>query len=212
MFRGGDAGFVRLSSTFPVDISRQHMSPGISIKFLRDAVDSANIIAEFGFDGQLSLNFFENSMSNNIAPSVDQVVIDGLAHFASETDFPWSMGLSEFASVTQEGVAEEQPVFPWKLRFEPATAYANPIEDNNQFDLQQTLKEIPAGVIYKVFAWDKPVELGGTETLIGELATESQLVTSNWADEHMYFRHQRFDEDLQLHPEWKQFTPPLVAG
>jgi len=83
------------------------MSPGIGIKFLRDGVDSANIIAEVGFDGQQSLNFFENSMSNNITPSVAPIVIEGLAHFASETDFPWSMGLSEFASVTQDGVAEE---------------------------------------------------------------------------------------------------------
>jgi len=52
------------------------------------------------------------------------------------------------------------------------------------------LKEIPAGVtLYKVYAWDMPEEMGGTEALIGELTTESQLVTSYWADEHMYFRH-----------------------
>ena len=66
MFRGGDTGFVRLSSTFEVDNANQHMAPGIGIKFLRDGIDSANIIAEFCMDGQDSLNFFEHSLSNNI--------------------------------------------------------------------------------------------------------------------------------------------------
>jgi len=61
IFKGGDAGIIRLSSTFPVDNARQHMSPGVSLKFLRDSIDSANIIAEYSFDGQLSLNFFEHS-------------------------------------------------------------------------------------------------------------------------------------------------------
>jgi len=43
------------------------MSPAMSIKFLRDGVDSANIVALVSFDGQQSLNFFENSMSNSVA-------------------------------------------------------------------------------------------------------------------------------------------------
>lgn len=119
MFKGGDSGIIRLSSIFAVDTVNQHMSPGIGIKLLRDGVDSGNIIATHSFDGQNSLNFFENSMSNNIEPSVTPIVVEGLGHFAGETDFVWSMGLSEFASYTQDGTHEAQPVLPWKLRFEP---------------------------------------------------------------------------------------------
>ena len=129
-------------------------------------------------------------MSNNITPSVSPIVIEGLTHFDSETDFPWSMGLSDFASVTQDGDAEEYPVFPWKLRFEPASSYATPIEDPSEFNLQETLKEIPRGqTLYEIYAWDMPEEMGGSEEHIGDLIIESQLVTSYWADEHMYFRH-----------------------
>lgn len=51
MFRGGDNGFIRLSSTAQVDNAQQHMSPGIGIKFLRDGIDSANIVAQYGLDG-----------------------------------------------------------------------------------------------------------------------------------------------------------------
>lgn len=136
MFRsGGDAGYVRLSSIFQVDKERQHMSPGIGIKLLRDGVDSADLVATYSFDGQQSLNFFEHSMTSNIDPVLTPIVLQGLAHFAVETDFVWSMGLSSFATHTQDGTKEEQPVFPWNLRFEPVASYANPVEDPAQFDL-----------------------------------------------------------------------------
>jgi len=54
---------------------------------------------------------------------------------------------------------------------------------------------------------DKPTELGGTETKIAEIITRSELTTSNWGDEHMYFRHERMDDDLKLRPEWEPYTP-----
>ena len=62
-------------------------------------------------------------------------MIAGLKHFASETDYPWSMGLSDFAEYEQDGTRESAPVFPWKLRFEPVAQYASPVEDPATFDL-----------------------------------------------------------------------------
>ena len=59
---------------------------------------------------------------------------------------------------------------------------------------------------------NKPEQLDGTEELIGEIQATTQLVTSKWGDEHMYFRHQRFDEDLKYQPEWLPFTPTLEQG
>ena len=72
---------------------------------------------------------------------------------------------------------------------------------------------MPAGqTLYKVYAMDKPVQLGGTEQLIGEINMDTQLVTSYWADEYMFFKHQRKDDDLRVHPEWQPFAPTLMAG
>ena len=34
----------------------------------------------------------------------------------------------------------------------------------------------------------------------------SQLTTSFWGDEHLKFRHQRIEEDLELRPEWKPYA------
>lgn len=35
---------------------------------------------------------------------------------------------------------------------------------------------------------------------------KTTLVTSNWGDEHMYFRHQRMEDDLKLRPEWEPYV------
>ena len=52
------------------------------------------------------------------------------------------------------------------------------------------LAKIPTGSkLFDIYAWDMPEDLGGTETLIGALVTASEITTSNWGDEHMYFRH-----------------------
>jgi hypothetical protein len=41
---------------------------------------------------------------------------------------------------------------------EPVASYASPIEDPAQFDLQETLKQMPAGqTLYRIFAMDKPI-------------------------------------------------------
>ena len=39
------------------------------------------------------------------------------------------------------------------------------------------------------------------------MTTKSTMVTSNWGDEHMFFRHQRMEADLNLRPEWEQYVP-----
>ena len=67
-------------------------------------------------------------------------------------------------------------------------------------------------VLYKVYALDKPLQLGGSEALIGEIQIDTQLVTSYWGDEHLFFKHQRMDDDLRIHPEWQPFAPTLMPG
>ena len=57
-------------------------------------------------------------------------------------------------------------------------------------------------MLYKVWALDKPLSLGGEEELIAEIVLNSMLNTSLWADKKMYFRHTRFDDDCRYHPEW----------
>lgn len=74
-------------------------------------------------------------------------------------------------------------------------------------DFTDQLMTIPTGsTLYQVFAMNEPTELGGTETHIGDLITESEFTTSVWGDEHMFFRHQDYAEDLDVNPRWAQYS------
>ena len=70
IFQGADTGFVRLSTTFPV-VAPEDLAEGVrpmhstmGLKFLRDGMDSANVVANENFaGGHFSYNFFEPSLT-----------------------------------------------------------------------------------------------------------------------------------------------------
>ena len=113
------------------------------------------------------------------------------------------------ASFDQEGNAEPNPVFPFSLRLVPNHDLDQPATVAEGYtDFREQLKAIPQGSwLYDVYAMDQPVELGGTESYIARIWTKSELTTSYWGDDHMYFRHERMDDDLKLRPEWEKYTP-----
>ena len=46
------------------------LGPGMGLKFLRDGVDSANLVAMYSVDGQPNdWNFFSHDFSNHVAPA-----------------------------------------------------------------------------------------------------------------------------------------------
>ena len=153
IFKGGDTGYVRMSSAAPVDTKTPNMKPGMGVKFLRDGADSANFVAMYGVDGQESLNFFEHDWSNHI-PSVSSASLIPLAlRFKTQTEYIQTVGLSEMASITQEGDAED-PVFPWSLRFEPTGEFEFP-EKTYDVPFEEYLQTIPAGsTLFNVYATD----------------------------------------------------------
>ena len=53
--------------------------------------------------------------------------------------------------------------------------------------------------LYKIFAWDKPSELGGKRTQIGDIVLDGNLTSTKWGDEVMYIRHEDMKHDLELH-------------
>ena len=131
------------------------------------------------------------------------------ARFATATDWIQTMGLSNMAQYTQEGTYEDNIVFPFKLRFAPVPEFQFPATVADGYtNYLDDLASIPAGSkVYDIYALDAPEELGGTETLIGAFMTASEITTSHWGDDHLYFRHQRMDDDLAIRPEWEPYVP-----
>ena len=105
MFKGADSGLARFSTGTPEQDWK--IEPGIGVKFLRDGVDSGNFVAMFKAFGQTSFNFFAYSFETHLPllkPSM--VTLLGLPKFSKASLKPFTIGLSEFASYTQEGVLE----------------------------------------------------------------------------------------------------------
>ena len=112
----------------------------------------------------------------------------------------------------QNGKIVNNPVFPWSLRFEPSGMFdfePDVSEGDGYRDFRADLatQVQPGSYLFEVYAMDKPKELGGVETMIGLIITKSGFTTSNWADEHMFFRHERLENDLQVQKLWEPYAP-----
>ena len=181
--------------------------PGFGLKFLRDGMDAANLVAMYSVDGQESWNYFKNDFSNHI-PAASPSLQPLNNKFATYTPYTQTVGLSDFSQHDKNGNAVSSPVFPWSLRFHPTGAFGGADDYEKGLDWKTQLTDIPAGsTLYQVFGYDKPKELGGKEYLIGNLITASEATPTMWGDEHLFFRHQDMRDDLAIHPEWTQYTP-----
>merc|ERR1711951_340679 len=90
------------------------------------------------------------------------------------------------------------------LRFHPTGEIM--FSDEYVRPFTEDLTSIPQGTtLYEIFALDQPVELGGTEQHIGDLVMTSEMVTSLWGDQHLFFRHQDMAEDVVIKPEWEEY-------
>ena len=205
LFTGAQYGIVRLSLAKEPDEDDLNIVPGMGLKFLRDGMDSANLVAMHSLDGQESWNFFKHDFSNHIGSgSISNLPIK--LKFAKYAMHIQQVGLSDWSTHDQDGTPANDTIFPYRLRFQPTGNIT--FSDKYTHPHTEDLVSIQNGTtLYEIFALDKPFEMGGVEMQIGNLVTVSEMVTSRWGDKKLFFRHQDMLEDLDIRPEWKEFTP-----
>jgi len=92
----------------------------MGLKFLRNGMDSANLVAMYSVNGQPDeWNFFANDFTNHIGAAGGTALKLVAAKFATETKYIQEVGLSDWGMYDQDGNKEENPVFPFKLRLVP---------------------------------------------------------------------------------------------
>jgi len=184
----------------------------MGLKFLRDGVDSGNLVAMFGVNGQPEWNFFQHDWNTFIgAASGKKLEILG-CKFASATKWIQNVGLSDMATFSEDGSKTSSPKHPYGLRFSPKPALKGvfpKLHGGKSFagynEYLETLKAIPENLsLFDVYAADVP---GGKQTLIGTLELEGKVITSKFGDESLFFRHQKMDDDIKLRPELNDKTP-----
>jgi hypothetical protein len=60
--------------------------------------------------------------------------------------------------------------------------------------------------LFNVYAWEEPEELGGKKQKIGEIILDSEMTTSYYGDTQLFFKHTKFEEDIEAHPEWADYV------
>jgi len=203
IFEGASQGIARFSLAKEPSTSSRATAPGMGLKLLRDGIDSANLVAMYSVDGQDSWNFFKNDFTNHVGPGGLELVPLEIK-FSEATNYISEVALSDFAQYGESGVQIAEPKFPFMLRFHPTGEYM--FSDDYVRPFTEDLTSISKGsTLYEVWALDKPVELGGEEQHIADLVLVSDMVTSLWGDQHLFFRHQDMAEDVEIHPEWEEF-------
>lgn len=86
-------------------------------------------------------------------------------------------------------------------------------EPKDPMDYMNQLKQVPANsVLYHVFGWTAPPQLGGKKVPIGDLKLQGSMVPSKFGDTEMFIRHQKLDEDIKLKPEWMPYYASYKLG
>jgi hypothetical protein len=205
IFQGSTEGITRFSLALQPDEALLNTAPGMGLKFLRDGMDSANLVAMYAVDGQESWNFFENDFTTHI-PGINGALNVLGAKFYTATNNIRQVGTNNWSRYGQDGVEVADPVFPYRLVFRPTGEIE--FSDTYVHPFTEDLKTIPKDTtLYQIFALDQPEELGGMEKHIGDLILRSEMITSLWGDQNLYFRHDDMAHDLVIKPEWNEFTP-----
>jgi len=97
------------------------------------------------------------------------------------------------------------------IEFEPYDVYGWTDAYQNDFTSQLVL--IPEKtVLFKVWGYMSRDYDYEEETLMGWLVTDSEIVTSLWADQKLFFQHHRWEDDIYARPEWADAVQPWKEG
>jgi len=208
---GNQTGIVRMGSAGSLDTSiAPHgtpMFPGMGIKFMRSGVRSASFVALRTTGPGGPWDFFDSEFGNHGAPPPELVKLN---KFQQASGCISMVGLSDVCSYTQKGEKVAEPVFPFELIFEPSGIHFPNVKKSNA-ELLKELSGIPVGSeIFKVYAYESPDDVvKGNKVQVGRMTTTSPCYQSLFGDEHLYFRHQRMEEDFALRPDWIKQMPAL---
>ena len=199
VFKGSQHVIVRPSIGSEIQKKESSLLPGVAMKFFRNGRPSANFVAMYALTNQDSFNFFANGLSNHVPTNnLNGLLTQGYKKFSSVTEWPGFVGLSDMATYGNDGSKVAKPVFPFQLILMPKAS--TPAVNDGKTDLFDSLTAIKKGtVLWQMYGNDCPF---CPFKLMGTIKTDSEMIKSKYADTELFFKHQRFEEDLQQRPDW----------
>jgi len=204
---GKQHGLIRMGSAATLDdpLAPSHLYPfpGMGVKFFRTGVRSADfvVLRDSGAGVDKGFNFMGSQFSNHGAPDPALVALHKFQQASGCIDM---VGLSDACTYTQNGERVKNPVFPFQIIFVPTGKVEFPDTKKSNKQLLSELASIPEGTeLFEVWTFADPKDkAAGRRTKLGTLTTTSTCHQSLFGDEHLFFRHQRMEEDFAAQPDW----------
>lgn len=188
IFAGTEYGLIRLSLAKKPE--KREIVPGLAIKFFIDRHPSINFMAMPSLEGQSSFNFFENDFSNCIDSSDDWILTLLSALFSKVSTDPFKVDVTSCFMILSNAERVAQPKVASKLKLVPNRKQLN-FSANEEHDVRLDFATIqPGTVLYDVYA----VDTLGSDSLMGHLMTKDHFVASEFGDQRLFFRHQRYEQ------------------
>ena len=210
---GSEQVILRFSETTSLTDTSTGLLPSVAIKFLIDGGASQNLVAMPSFHSSSSWNFFKAPMNTRVPPldeTDDKCLFDTIiTHFVATSTTPYATAVGHIAANNTDGSVVETAdvMLPWELSFRAPQVIIDKTPDvksttENWYD--QVKKVASNGeTILNVWAKTDP-EDDDSWKHIANLDLASDLVTSLFGDQRLYFQHARFgnDKDYWANMDW----------
>mmetsp|Transcript_20843 Transcript_20843/g.25549 ORF Transcript_20843/g.25549 Transcript_20843/m.25549 type:complete len:253 (-) Transcript_20843:28-786(-) len=204
---------MRLSETDMLTEESSGLKPSAAFKILRDGTVSDNIVAMPSFEGSGSWNFLERPMQTRVTPFGTNTCPDLTIRkkLTEGSKWPYSCGIARVGQNSEDGssLRKSDVNIPYQLEFaanEPyETLFTNTREfddDGKQVSWLDQMKRIPSGAsLFTVRALTAPAGIPNSRWVdIGTIDLASELVTSKFGDERLFFAHMKVKEDRDFWP------------
>lgn len=172
--------------------------PGLALKIFIDGNrPSLNLLMMHSIDAQVGHNYFARDFSNILPSAVafpKRLLESGFERGAklsgAKDTNPGRLTLEHLAGMLQNGERIDTPKVPYQLILKP-TAYARTFmaESKSTDDFRVKLAGLAIGnAIYDIYTL-KEGEAAVNAAFLGQLLLETQVVSSRYGDETLYFRH-----------------------
>ena len=205
-FKGTDYGVFRISEVGSV--GEEHVpSTSMGLKFLRDGVDAGNIFSLHAFEGHPdTYNFLKPVYNTHVTiPTNECNLMTSHAKLSQVSKHVGNMSVKGLADYDQYGNKEAEQNWPFKCEFRPNDPCNSPDEWTESYLNQLTTGCIPVNYnLFEMWCQEGPEAEGYEMEQLGNIVTTSDVVTSMYGDTKLFFRHVRFEEDLEERPHWKE--------
>ena len=211
---GSDTALLRFSESMYLHEESAGLTPSVAVKFLRDGMKSANILAQPSFKNSGSWNFMKEPFKTRVEmfdPAVDKIEVATIEKkLLGGSNNPYLVAVRESFEYNQDGSevpAEEIGWIPYQVEFESEHyQFSDTRTGTPWYEQLMSITADPERPLLTVYALTAPLQLNGERVKIGSIELDSQLTTSVFGDERLYFQHLRGPQDKKLYKkEWKQF-------